>query len=185
MGMIAAPIAMVATAIGSGVQAYGQKELGAYQQQMYNYQAGANTALAGAQEQTAQAIRQSGEVQAQQIGMQYRAERGRQVASTAAAGVDPFSGTARNVTQSITALGQESQALARTRAAENAYQEQLGAWGKRTEAGLETAAGKQAVVAGDIGALGSVVSGAGSVAKQWYQYGGTGGFDPGNLFGTG
>src|SRR6516225_5830925 len=44
----AIPLAMVATAVGAGIQAYGQYQQGQAQKASYNYQAGVGQQLAGA-----------------------------------------------------------------------------------------------------------------------------------------
>ncbi len=170
MSFAAAPLAMVATAIGAGVQAYGHEELGKYQKGMYDYQAGVNTALAGAASTQAILARQSGEVEAQKAGMISAATKGKILAEAGASNIDPTTGSRAQVLRSQQAIGLENQALARSRAGQVAYGEDVQAASLTAQAGAEKVAGQQAVVAGDIGATASIVGGVASVSDEWYRY---------------
>lgn len=155
---------MVTTMVGAGISAYGQYSSGQAQSAMYKYQAGVNQQLAAVATQNANWDIVSGEVKAEQAGLQSAATLGRYRASAGAHGVL----ASPDVVRSQIAIGAENQAVARADAAHAAYGEQVQAAEKTATAGADIVAAGTARTAGEIGAVGSIVSGAGSVAEKWY-----------------
>jgi hypothetical protein len=158
---------MVATAAGAGIQAYGSYQGGQAQSKYYQYQAGVNNALAGVAQQNANWDFASGEVKAQQAGLVSRAAAGRETVSAGARNIG-MGGSTAQVLASQHAIGAENQAVLRADAAHAAYGEEVQAAERTATAGADVFAGRTAIAAGDIGALGSIASGVGSVAGKWY-----------------
>jgi hypothetical protein len=166
----ALPLAMVATAIGAGVQAYGAYQGGQAQKAMYNYQAGVGQALGGAEMQAANVTEYAGGRAAESQGLRY----GGQIARGAVGyGAGNVAGrTVGDVRASQIALGVEAQRETMGKYAETAYGERVRGAELTAGAGLQTMAAAQAPIAGAIGAAGDIVSGFGKVAGMYAQPGG-------------
>lgn len=154
------PIALGATAAGSLISGLGAIQGGQAQSQYYNYRAG--IAL-----QNRDYALATGEQQAQRYGMQARQRMGALRAGIGAQGIDIGSGSKANVTSSQQLVSDIDLAQIRNNAARKAYDYTVEATG-------DTMAATEAERAGKIKALGSLVSGAGSVASKWYQGGSVG-----------
>jgi hypothetical protein len=163
----AAPLMLIATAIGAGVTAYGQYQQGQATARRMGAEADVNTKLAGIALGNAQYDIASGEVKAQQAGLVGRAASGRIAAFGGARNISGRSLT--DVQGSQAAITAENEAIQRADAAHAAYGEQVQAAEKTTAAGADIVAGRTAIAAGDVSALGSIASGAGSVAGKWYD----------------
>lgn len=154
------PIALGATAAGSLISGLGAIQGGQSQAALYNYRAG--IAL-----QNRDYALATGEQQAQRYGMQARARMGAIRAGEGAQNIDVGSGSKAVVQQGQQTVADIDLATIRNNAARKAYDFE-------TEATGETMAATQAKTAGDIRAIGSLISGAGSVANKWYQGGSVG-----------
>jgi hypothetical protein len=158
---------IAATAIGGGIQAYGAYSGGQAQKAYYQYQAG----IANQQAQIARlkATRDfsAGELEAQKYGIKTAQVLGGTIARAGAGNIGPTTGSTAAVYMSQRAAGLTEQATARQTAAERAYGEDVEAAAKVASAGALGFAG--AHTAGDISAIGSVVSTVGSVAGKWYD----------------
>ena len=146
---------MGTTAAGGILGMFGSLLGGKTQQAMYNYQAGIAKI-------NAQYIRQAGEVEAQQSGMRTRAEIGQTKAIEGASNLDVNKGSAPLVRTSEAKIGQENMAIIRSNAAHRAF-------GQDVQASIDVSAGKNAVVAGEIGAASSILGAASSVSSKWMQ----------------
>jgi hypothetical protein len=160
---------MIATAAGAGIQAYGAYQSGQAQKAYYNYQAGVQQQLATIANLKANRDIMAGEQEAQKYGIQTAQIMGGTTARAGAGNVATGTGSTALVRSAQLGAGQEEQATARQTAGERAYGEQVEAAAKVAGAGAERVAGAQAVTAGDIGAIGSIVGGIGSVAGKWYD----------------
>jgi len=163
----AAPLMMIATAIGAGVTAYGQYQQGQATAARMGTEAQNNARLAGIALGNAQYDIASGEVKAQQAGLVGRAASGR--IATFAGARNVAGGSVSAAESSQAAITAENEAIQRADAAHAAYGEQIQASERTAQASGDIFAGRTAVMAGDIGALGSIASGAGSVAGKWYD----------------
>lgn len=160
---------MAMTAAGAAVNAFGQYEGGQAQAAYYNYKAGVAQVNQKIAQQNADYARYAGEVQAQGAGMKTRADVGAATAIKGASGLDVRTGSAARTIQSISDIGHENIAIIRSNAAKKAYGYEVQAMQEGAEAQLDVFGGKQAKVAGTIGAIGSLLGGAGSVSSKWLQ----------------
>jgi len=156
-----------ATVIGSGIKAYGDWYGGQFQKAMYNYQAGVQRAMAGIADKMAQWDISAGAIKQQQADLVARAAIGREAVHFAAGNIGGR--TPMDVRGSQEALALENRRIIGADAAHAAYGEEVKAAGYTAQAGVDVVAGQQAAYAGDISAIGSIVSGAGSVAGKWYD----------------
>lgn len=150
---------MATTLITAGATAYGayaQNEAGRQQQKIANRNADLLDASA------TDAI-QLGEEQARQVKRQARSLRGRQRAALAGSGVDVNTGTALDLQEETTMLGEIDAATMR----KNAFRE---AWGIRMQASNQREAGAFAKRAGRNQAIGTLIGGAGQAYKDYYSY---------------
>lgn len=121
-------------------------------------------------QQQAKQTEAAGETVQEQIGQQTRANIGALKAAQAASGTDVNSGSNVDVRSSAAALGQLNEINARSNYSRQAYGYQLQGVGYQAQAGLDRAQGEAAKTAGNIGAFGSLASGASSVAKQYASW---------------
>lgn len=171
LGPYGAIAGMVIGAVGSGVSAYGQASAGEASASMYAYKAGIAKINAQIARQNADYARATGEVEAQQSGMQTRYQIGQTEATQAKSGLDVNRGSAELVRESEAEVGQENEAIIRSNAARRAYGYEVEAVKDTAEGTLDQMASSQSRQAGYIAAAGSIISGASSVASKWTQYG--------------
>lgn len=173
---------MVATGAGAGVSAFGNLFSGKAQSNLYNYQAGIAQQNATLAKQDANYALATGGVEEEQAGMRSRAQIGATRAGFGASNVDVNTGSSGRVIASETEIGQENEGVVAANAAKRAY-------GFGTKAAMDTAQGNiyqtaasTSKTAGGIGALSSIVGGAGAVSSKWLQFGQS--FGPGNSGGS-
>jgi hypothetical protein len=144
---------MAATAAGGGISAFGKYQEGQATAEMYKYR----QAVA---QQNAMYEQAAGDVAAQRSGMKTRYEIGETKVAQGAGNIDVMRGSAADVRTSEHDVGVQEQGITRANYLRRAY-------GLQEEAKLDVFAGKEAKIAGDIGAAGSLVSAAGSVSDKW------------------
>ena len=177
-----AGVGMAASAAGGILGAAGSLFSGQAQSNMYNYQAGIAQMNAQVAQQNANYATEVGGIQAEDSGLKTRAEVGRTIAAQGAGNIDPNSGSAKLVRGSEIAIGQENQSVIRSDAAKRAYGFQVQGAEDTAQAGLYQMGASTAQTAGEIGAITSIIGGAGSVSSKWLQgsssFGGGGGSQP-------
>jgi hypothetical protein len=159
--------AMIATAVGSGIQAYGAYQGDKAQQAMANYQANVANTLAGVYNVRGEQQMAAGYQRAADVGLRT----GAQVAGTevrAAAG-NIAGGSVRGVVGSELALGQLGQRRTIANAAEAAFGERLRGAEETATGGLKGMAALQYGEAAPIAAAGDIASGIGKVAGMGIQ----------------
>jgi hypothetical protein len=169
--MSMAGVGIGASAAGAGIGAIGSLFQGSAQSNMYKYQAGVAQVNATVAKQDAQYATQAGEVEAQNSGMRTRAEVGSTRAGMAAGNVDITSGSGARVIASETEIGQQNEATIRANAAKRAYGFDVKAAADTAQAGAYDVAASTSQTSGVLGAVSSVIGGAGNVAAKWAQYG--------------
>lgn len=180
-----AGIGLASTAIGAGVSAVGASYTGQAKSNMYNYQAGVADLNKKIASQNADYSREVGEVKAQDSGLRTEFQVGKMKAAQGATGLDVNSGSALATRQSQTLIGQHDQGTIRSNAARQAYGFDIEAIKYGAEGDMLRTAGKNAIEAGNLGAVSSILGGASSVASKWLQgtsagvWGGTGGSSDG------
>lgn len=182
-------ISLATTAASAGVSAYGAYSQGQAQAGQYAYQAQIAKMNAQIAEQNANYATAAGEVSAQEAGMKERFQRGQTIAQQGAGGLAVGQGSNARVVTSELAVGQQDQALIRSNAARQAYGYRVQAASDTAQGALDTTAASNAKTAGDIGAFGSLLSGAASVSSKWVQASNAGVFSgggggSGTTFGT-
>lgn len=182
-------------AMGMDIQAKQYK----YQSNISQYQAGVAEINAKISKQNAAYARDVGEVEAQKVGMAHHAELSKMTAAQGASGLDVNVGSSVKVRESMIELGEHDEAVTRASAAKTAYgyeveatmneaqaevyrytasmQEEQSAdmtkMADYTRTSAKSLADKATSIAdkgGTLGMLGSLVSGAGSVAGKWMDY---------------
>lgn len=162
-------IGIGASGAGSLLSAFGALQGGQAQQQMFNYQAGVanlNSQLALQNRDLALA---TGETEEEKYGMGAAQRAGSIRAGEGASGIDLGSGSKAAVQSSQQLVSDIDLSTIHNNAAQKAYNFQVQSTEDVAQAGAYTAAGSNAAEAGQIKALGSLVSGAGSVASKWTQ----------------
>jgi hypothetical protein len=132
-----------------------------------NYQAEVATGNQQIATQNANYAAAEGEEQAAQKQQQTRAQEGAILAGQASSGVDVNSPTATGVRASQAELGALDAQTIRANAARQAYGYTTQATNFGNEAQAETATGENAMTGGEIGAAGSLLSGAGNASLNY------------------
>jgi len=157
------------SAVGAGINVFGAIQSGAAQSRMYQYQAGVAETNQKIALQNRDYALNAGETEAVRYGMG-AAQRGAQIKTgMSASGMDIGSGSKADVQSSQQVVSGMDLGQIRNNAARKAYGYEVEAAQNTAQAGLYTRAASDAESAGGIKALGSLVSGAGSVADKWLQ----------------
>lgn len=162
-------LGLVSTAAGAATQAEGAAYTGSANAAMYNYQAGVARANATLAQQDAAYALQSGEVNAQEIGLKGRAQVSATRAGIAAGNISLNSPSALNVVKSETAITQQEESVARANAAKTAYGFETTAAMDVAQAGAYDISAKTSRTAGALGVASSILGGVGSVSSKWLQ----------------
>ena len=165
----AVPLAMIATAAGTGVAMAGQAQAAKAQETMDLSQAQYRTAMGQLYENQAARETAAGFQQAQTVGFQYGARAAR--ANLARAG-NIAGPSLQNVIGSTLALGQQQQRITIANAGERAFQEQVRGSEETFQAGQETAAAANVAAALPLQEAGTALSGAGRIASMGAAPGG-------------
>lgn len=160
---------MAATAAGAGISAYGASKSGQAQAGMYQYQAGVAQLNSQIALQNRDLALATGQTEAQRYGMAAAQRLGSIKAGGGASGIDVGSGSKADVTQSQQYVTGIDQATLYNNAARKAYGYEVESVMGTAQAGMYGQASSDAADAGNIKALASLVSGAGSVASKWTQ----------------
>ena len=167
------PISMGIAAVGmagAGVSAYGKYEQGQATAQSMAYQAQVAANNAKIARQNAGLDIQAGEIAATNQGLRTRALIGREKAATAAGGVDVNTGSASEVRAGSAAMGMLDALTIRSDAAKKAWSDEVGATSQEAQSKLDMMESEQAKDAGDIGAIGSLLSGASTVGGNYFKF---------------
>lgn len=165
-----ATVALVTTIASAAVTAYGAYEQGQATKAADKYQAQVAANNAQIADQNAKMATQKGEIQAQQQGLKNRAEMGAIISSMAANDVDVNTGSAGNVRSSADLIGMSDVNQIRQNAAIENYGYRSQKMSYQAQNALDTASGNQAEKAGDIGAITSLLGGAGRAAGMTYSW---------------
>lgn len=162
-----AGIGMGATALGGLTSAIGSIMGGISGSNMYNYQAGIAKINSQIAKQNADYARAVGEQQAETSGMKTRAQIGSTKAIQGAHGFDVNSGSAALVRGSEAEIGQFDQSVIRSNAAKRAYGYEVEALQDTAQGKIYGMAAQGSMTQGILGATGSILGTAGSVAGKW------------------
>lgn len=158
-----------ATAAGAGLSAGGALSSGIASSNQYTYQAGIAKLNQQLDAQNEEFARQQGEQSAQQFGIKAGQQMGQIKASQASAGFDVRSGSDAQVRASQRTLNTLDTGIIRSNAAKTAYNYEIEGTIAGQQASMYSAASKNALAAGVIGAGSSVLGGVSSVSQQWLK----------------
>ena len=165
------PAAMLGVgAIGAGVSALGSYESGQATAAAAAYQAQVAANNAKVAQENASFESAAGETASVNKGLQTRATVGKEKAYTAASGVDVNTGSAPAVRAGTEEMGLLDQLTIRSNAAKSAWAQQVQATSDTAQSQLYKFEGEQAKTAGDIGAAGSLLSGASTVGGNYAKW---------------
>jgi hypothetical protein len=162
-------IGIGASLAGGILGAEGAKQSAAATQQMYNYQAGVAQINSKIDLQNADFARNQGEVQATQFGLKERQQEGAIKVAQSASNLDVNSGSAIDVQTSQRKLGQMDLTQIRSNAAKTAYDFDVKSTMDLNQSTLDITAGTNAIAAGNIQAMSSIIGSVGSVSSKWMQ----------------
>lgn len=162
-----ATVSMVASGASGVMGAVSSIMGGNSQSSMYKYQAGSARVNAGIARENAAHARYAGEFESQRSGMKTRFERGKTIATQSGRGVVVGDGSAGEVTDSISKVGQQEQSTIRGNAARRAYGYDVDAAEKDAAATMYGKASQRSKLSGYIGAGSSLLSSAASVSSKW------------------
>ena len=158
-----------ATAVGSAISAVGAYSQGQSTSRMYGYQANMARINSQIAKQNADYARNQGEQEAVIAGRRGAQQLGGIRAAEGASGLDVNSGSAKDVQTSQKGTTALDLTQIRSNAAKTAYDYDVQSTQDISQAGLYDMASSNAKTAGEIGALSSIVGGAGSVSSKWLQ----------------
>jgi hypothetical protein len=161
------PASLGLAAAGAGISAYGKYEAGQGTQASMAYQAqiAANNAIIA--KQNAQWDIHAGEAAANAAGLKTRAQVGSTVAKMAASGIATGVGSAAETVAGEREVGAINSMTIRSNASRQAYGDEVQATSDTAQAQLDTMEGRQAAEAGDLGAMGSLLSSASTTGKYF------------------
>ena len=160
-------VGLGSTAAGSALSAYGAYASGKSTSQMYGYQARVAQINSTIALQNADYARMQGEQQSVIAGRRGAQQLGAIRANQGASGVSVGSGSPAQVQTSQKSTTAMDLNQIRSNAAKTAYDFDVQSTEDINQAGLYDAASRNAKTAGDIGALSSIIGGAGSVSSKW------------------
>lgn len=165
------PVSMaVIGAAGTAVSAYGSYESGVAKSEAASYQATVAANNAAIAKQNAVMDIQAGETAAVNEGLKTRAKVGEEKAQQGAAGVDVNTGSAADVRAGTAQMGMLDALTIRSNSAKKAYADQVQATSDTAQSRLDTMESQQAMESGEIGAGGSLLSGASTVGFNYGRY---------------
>ena len=162
-------VGLGSTAAGSALSAFGAYDTGTANSRMYGYQAQVAQINSKIALQNADYARMQGEQQAVIAGRRGAQQLGGIRAAEGASGLDVNSGSAKDVQTSQKGTTALDLTQIRSNAAKVAYDYDVQSTQDISQAGLYDMASSNAKTAGEIGALSSIVGGAGSVSSKWLQ----------------
>ena len=164
-GIAAAGLAL--SVIGTGAGVMGQLQQASAAKASANYQSEVAAGNQQIAKQNAAYTAAEGEAQAGQQQQKVRAQEGAILAGQGSSGVDINSPTSQAVRASQSELGALDAQTIRANAARKAYGFESQAANFGNAASADTATGENAQTAGEIGAAGSLLSGAGDTAQNY------------------
>lgn len=160
-------VGLGASAAGSLISAFGAKSTGDANAKMYSYQAGIAQLNSQIALQNADYARNKGEEEAVIEGRKGAQTLGQIKATQGASGLDVNSGSNKDVQESQIETTKLDLNQTRSNAAKTAYDYTVQSQQDISQAGLYDMASSNSRTAGNINAVASLVSGAGSVSTKW------------------
>lgn len=167
MATAIASIGLGATLAGGLLSARAEKQSGEAQQQMYNYQAQVAKINSQIDLQNRDYAIDQGQREAEIAGMKGGQQFGAIRTAQGASGFDVNTGSAARVQDSQRKVTQMDLSQIRTNAAKTAYDFTVKSTMDTNQATLDTIAGQNAKIAGDIRSTASILGTIGSVSSKW------------------
>lgn len=165
------PVLSIATSLAGGIFGMmGAQAQAKSQADMYNYQAQIAQRNAEIATQNAQYELQAGEVQAQQAAVKGHSQEQMVRAAFGATGLDVNTGSPEEVQKSQSMVTQEDQALQRSNADRKSYDYKVQQFQDLAQANVDNFAATNALQAGKIAGISSLIGAFGSVANKWSQF---------------
>ena len=161
---------LVAGWAGTAISGVGQYEAGQARSQAAAYQAQVAANNAEIARRNATMDIQSGETAAVNQGLKTAQRVGQEKATQGASGLDVNSGSAVAVRAGTAQVGMLDALTIRSNAAKKAYGEQVQATSDTAQSQLLSAESSQAATAGEIGAAGTLLSGASTVGANYTKF---------------
>ena len=161
---------LVLTAVGTATSAYGMYQQGQAAEKQGEYQAAVSRNNAVIAEHNARIAEERGKVAETQKQRQIQQLIGKQRAGAAASGVEIDTGSALSARQDIAEQGAFDIENIKFDTAMESYNYRVAGSQAQSQASLYQAQGSQAATAGMIGAGGTLLTGAGQFASNWYDY---------------
>ncbi len=176
MGVALPVVAIASTVIGTAISAYGAYESGVQGKALAGYQAQVANNNATIAKQNADYATEAGNSKAQIQDLQTRALIASETAAQGSSGLDVNSGSAVDVRRGSAAMGTLSELNIRNDAAREAYGFQQQGVNYTAEGQLDQYKGANAMRAGEISAIGSIVGGAAKTYDMVSNFQRTGAF---------
>lgn len=161
------PAAIGLAGAGTGLEMYGKAQEAGAKIGMYQYQASVAKINQQIAKQNADYERYSGEVKAQQRGMQTRSQIGSARAKQGASGLDVNKGSAVSVRAGIADIGAQDVGIIRSNAARRAYAYEVEAANLESQASMYEQSAKNTKKAAKIDQWKSLISGASNISGKF------------------
>lgn len=165
---------IIASVASTVIGAVGQAQQGPAQAQSYQYQAAVAEQNRQVAEQYSNMEKSRGEQLAQQKEQQTAQQQGMVKAAAGASGLDPGSGSALRLDDDTLAMGRLDAATIRYNAGKAAYGYQVQGTSYGSQAQLDRQSADNASSAGNLNAIGAIISGGAGVADKWAKFKQTG-----------
>jgi hypothetical protein len=163
-------LGMMLNMAGAISQARGQKQAAAAKADEYRYQAQIDDNNRKVALWKAQDAKDRGAKEEASLRTKVAALKGRQKSALAASGVEIGDGSALDILGDTAALGELDALTIRSNAEREAYEQKVNASNLAANAGMKRMGADNAIIAGNINARTSLLSGAGSIASKWQSY---------------
>ena len=170
LSMCTPMLGMMLNFMGSMSQAAGQRQAANAKANEYRYQAQVDDNNRKVAEWKAQDALDRGAKEEAALRVKVAGLKGRQRSVLAASGVEVGSGTALDILGDTAALGELDALTIRSNSEREAYENRVNASNLSANASMKRMGANNAIIAGQIGSMTSLLSGAGSVASKWYDY---------------
>jgi len=156
--------------VGAATSAYGTYASGQAQSAAAAYQAVVAQNNANVARENASMESAAGEAASTNEGLKTRATVGKAKAYAGTSGVDPNTGSERTVRGGVEEMGMLDQLTTRSNFAKKAWAAEVQSTGDEAQAQLDQMQSKTAAIGGDIGAAGSLLSGASTVGGNYLKF---------------
>ena len=156
--------------LGAIAQARGQRQAAAAKANEYEYQAKIDDNNRKVALWKAQDAQDRGAKDEAALRIKVAKLKGRQKSALAASGVEIGDGSALDILGDTAALGELDALTIRSNAEREAYEQKVNASNLAANAGMKRMGAGNAIIAGRIGSMTSLLTGAGSIASQWANY---------------